>query len=130
LVDVLVPNEDEVAYLAGMGSPVDPASAAGMLCSRGVRAVVVTMGAQGACVVSADEEIDVPAHSVQAVDTTGAGDAFVGNLAAALEEGRTLEEAVAFASAAAALSVERPGAQPSMPTRAETEALLSAGAGS
>ncbi|HEX6509379.1 MAG TPA: ribokinase [Chloroflexota bacterium] len=124
LVDILVPNEEEVAYLSGMGSPVDPASAAGMLRANGARAVVITMGDRGASIVNVDGETDISAHEVGAVDTTGAGDAFVGNLAAALDEGCSLEDAARFASAAAAISVQRSGAQPSMPTRHETEALL------
>ncbi len=124
LVDVLVANESEVAALSGMGSPFDPASAARMLVDSGTGAVIVTLGSQGAVLVTADEEIDVPAFAVDAVDTTGAGDAFVGNLARALDQKQPLESAVRFASAAAALSVQHQGAQPSMPSLQETEQLL------
>jgi ribokinase len=124
LVDILVPNEEEVAYLSGMGSPVDPASAAGMLCANGAKAVVVTLGDRGAAVIDEDTETDIEAYEVEAVDTTGAGDAFVGNLAASLDAGCSLEEAARFASAAAALSVQSSGAQDSMPSRAETDAFM------
>ncbi len=124
LVDILVPNEEEVAYLTGMGSPVDPISAAGMLCSNGVEAVVLTLGSQGATIVNGNGETDIPAYAVEPVDTTGAGDAFVGNLAAALDAGQSLEDSARFASAAAALSVQVPGAQPSMPTKEETDAFI------
>jgi ribokinase len=124
LVDVLVPNEEEVAYLTGMGSPVDPTSAAGMLCSNGVEAVVITLGSRGAAIVDGNGETDIEPYSVDPVDTTGAGDAFVGNLAAALDAGRSLEEAARFATAAAALSVQVAGAQHSMPTKEQTDALV------
>jgi ribokinase len=86
--------------------------------------VVVTLGARGAVVVTADSEVDIEAFAVEAVDTTGAGDAFTGNLAHGLDEGMDLAGAARFASAAAALSVQVLGAQQSMPTRAQTLALL------
>lgn len=124
MCDVIVPNQEEVSRLSGVGSPVEPASAAGMLVAAGAKAVVVTLGAEGAVVVTHDQEVAIPAFPAQAVDTTGAGDAFVGNLAHGLAEGKSLVEAARFASAAAALSVQVEGAQPSMPARAQTEALL------
>jgi ribokinase len=124
MVDILVPNEEEVAYLSGMGSPVDPATAAGMLCANGAKAVVVTLGGQGATVINENGGTEIHAYQVEAVDTTGAGDAFVGNLAAALDEGRSLEEAARFASAAAALSVREAGAQDSMPSREQTDTFI------
>lgn len=124
LVDVVVPNEEEVARLSGLGAPVDAAAVAHLLLDAGPRAVIVTLGARGAVIVTRDDEVDIPPVPVRPVDTTGAGDAFVGNLAHALDEGQSLEEAAGFAAAAAAASVLRIGAQPSMPGRAETEALL------
>jgi ribokinase len=126
LVDILVPNEEEVAYLSGMGSPVDPASAAGMLRTNGAESVVVTLGDRGAAVIDENGETDIYAYDVEAVDTTGAGDAFVGNLAAALDAGQSLEEAARMASAAAALSVQAAGAQASMPSREQTNAFMAA----
>ena len=124
LIDVLVANESEVATLSGVGWPVDPASAARLLLEAGTGSVVVTLGARGAVVVTPDRELDVPAFPVETVDSTGAGDAFVGNLARALDAGQPLEDATRFASAAAALSVRLHGAQPSMPVREQTEQLL------
>jgi ribokinase len=123
-VDVLVANEIEVAALSGMGAPVEPASAARLLVGAGIQSVVVTLGSRGAVLVTNDGETDVPAFRVGAVDTTGAGDCFVGALAHALDAGRPLEAAIRFATGAAALSVQRRGAQPSMPTKAEIDAFL------
>lgn len=124
LVDILVPNAEEVAHLSGMGSPVDPEAAAGMLRANGAGAVVITLGERGAVVITESGETEILAYEVEAVDSTGAGDAFVGNLAAALDSGRTLEEAARFASAAAALSIQEEGAQRSMPSREETDRFI------
>lgn len=124
LVDVLVPNENELARLSGLGSPIDPAASAQLVLDTGVQAVVVTRGALGALVVTRDAQEDVPAFQTTAIDTTGAGDAFVGNLAHALDTSKPLDEAVRFATAAAALSVTRSGAQSAMPKRSETLDLL------
>ena len=123
-IDLLVLNAREVAQLSGVGPPIEPAEAARLLVDGGVGAVVVTLGAEGAVIVSSEGETDVPAFPVEPVDTTGAGDAFLGNLAHALESGGSLPEAARFASAAAAASVLRPGAQPSLPTLAQTQAIL------
>ena len=90
--------------------------------------VVLTRGAQGAQAKSRDgEEADVPAFPVSAVDTTAAGDAFVGALAVKLAEGAGVRESLIFASAAAAVSVTRLGAQPSLPSRGEVERFLAQG---
>jgi len=124
LVDVLVANEHEVSVLSGMGSPVDPASAAHLLLDYGITSVVVTLGSRGAVVVTEHEETDIPAFPVEAVDSTGAGDAFVGNLARSLDAKQSVVQAARFAAAAAALSVQEEGAQPSMPTLEQTERLL------
>ncbi len=114
LVDVLVPNEHE---LAGLG-PVED------LIVLGVRAVVTTLGARGARVVTAESEWHVPPFPVAPVDTTGAGDAFCGVLAARLATGDPLDVAVRAAAAAGALATTRQGAVPSMPTASEIAALL------
>ncbi|PRY56750.1 ribokinase [Glycomyces artemisiae] len=118
-VDVLVVNEHEAAELAG------PGDAAAVLTARGC-AVIVTLGAEGALVgVPGEEPVRVPSYTVDAVDTTGAGDTFVGAFAAALDgdpSGTGLEALVAatgFATAAAALAVQRKGAVPSIPTLEE-----------
>lgn len=118
--DLLVPNEHEAAALTGL---TDPREAAIALLDQ-VPEVVVTLGAAGSLYASRDlaEPITVPAPTVTAVDSTGAGDTFVGALAVALAEGRPMPDALAWASAAGALSVQRPGASASMPYRSEIEA--------
>jgi len=116
-VDLLVPNEIEAAALTGAPVvSVDDAIAAGRhLRAGGAGTVLVTLGAAGAVTVAADGERHAPAPRVEAVDTTAAGDTFLGGLCAALVGGRTLAGAVAFGQAAAALCVTRRGAQPSIP---------------
>ncbi|MFF5226026.1 ribokinase [Dactylosporangium sp. NPDC000521] len=112
-VDVLVPNEHELALL---GPPES-------LLAQGVGAVVVTLGAAGCRVHLPDNVIEVPAHPVRAVDTTGAGDAFCGALAWALDGGRDLSDAVRLACAAGALATRAVGARAGLPTAAEVTAL-------
>ncbi|MGE5201269.1 MAG: ribokinase [Acidobacteriota bacterium] len=126
-VEVVTPNEIEAAALAGF--PIedieDARRAARALRDFGARAAVVTLGDKGAFLSGAGEEAHIPPRPVaRAVDTTGAGDAFNGALAVALAERRPLGEAVRFATVAASLSVERPGAAAAMPGRAEVDSLL------
>ncbi|MCF1596704.1 ribokinase [Streptomyces muensis] len=117
-VDLLVPNEHEATTLTGRTDPRE--AAVGLLDL--VPAVVVTLGAAGSLYVSRDTDpLTVPAPKVTAVDSTGAGDTFVGALAVALGEGRPMPEALAWAAEAAALSVTREGATVSMPYRPEIE---------
>ncbi|KAB1145652.1 ribokinase [Streptomyces luteolifulvus] len=117
--DLLVPNEHEAAALTGI---TDPQGAATALLDR-VPAVVVTLGAAGSLYAArGSEPLSVPAPRVTAVDSTGAGDTFVGALAVALGEERPMPEALAWAATAAALSVQREGASASMPYRSEIEA--------
>jgi ribokinase len=120
-VDVLVVNEHEAMLLAG---DTDPLLAAESLV-RHVEHVVVTLGAQGATHVSRDGTVDhlsgLPAH---AIDTTGAGDTFVGVLAASLAVGLPLRESLERSVAAGSLAVERPGATTSVPTRVEIDQRL------
>ncbi len=126
-VDLLVPNEHEAAALTGL---TDPRQAAAALLEQ-VPEVVVTLGASGALYAARGQQpYTVPAPRVRAVDSTAAGDTFVGALAAALGEGRPMRRALAWAATAAALSVQRPGAQDSMPTRVETDAAFAVGDGS
>lgn len=120
-VDLLIPNQIELALLAG---EQDPPAAARKLLSWGVGQVIVTLGKDGALLLSGTQEKPVPAYRVKVVDTTAAGDAFVGALAVALAEGRPVAEAAAWANAAAAVSVTRAGAQPSLPRREEVEAMI------
>jgi ribokinase len=123
-VDLIVPNEHEAAALTGAA---DPGAALEALLER-VPEVVITLGAEGALYgARGGERLHVPAVQVKAVDTTAAGDTFVGALAVARTEGLPPAEALRFASVAAALSVRREGASTSMPTRAEIESALGGG---
>jgi ribokinase len=129
-VDCLLLNEVELEVLTGQG--VNPKAgvaerALHLLRTPGPRALVVTLGANGALLVEPTGSERFVAPRVQAVDTTGAGDAFVGSLAAALAEGQILREAIPFAMAAAAISVTRPGTQAAYPRRSEVEEMLRTG---
>ncbi len=125
-ITLLTPNEIEASMLSGI-DVVDVTSAtraARVLQKRGARHVIVTLGANGALVAMGAETTWVPGFKVKAVDTTAAGDVFNGALAVRLAEGCPIVEAVRFAHAAAAISVTRRGAQPSIPTRREINAKL------
>jgi ribokinase len=127
LVDYLTPNEGEAARLAGVTGegPDDALEAARILRAAGARTVVVTLGEHGALAVGAETEtVRIAALSVKVVDTTAAGDAFNAGLGVGLAEGRAPGEALRFASAVAALTCTRRGAQASLPRRAEVDALL------
>lgn len=121
MVDYLLPNQHELALLTG---EEDVEQGVVALRSLGVRNVLVTLGGDGVLLVSETTRVHVPAHQVTPVDTTAAGDAFVGAFGAALAAGRSPLEAVRWGNAAGALAVTRTGAQPSLPTRAEVEELL------
>ena len=125
-VSVLTPNASEAELLTGVAvSPEDGARrAARALRRRGPEVVVITLGERGCFASSGDFEGRVPPFPVRAVDTTAAGDVFNGALAVALAEGSGLADALRFASAAAALSVTRRGAQPSAPEREEIRRFL------
>jgi ribokinase len=125
-VDVLTPNESEVGLLSGT-QVVDTGNAeraARRLLEQGVGAVIATLGARGALVVTPDDQQFVPSFPVDVVDTTAAGDSFNGGLAVALAEGRSLRDAVRFASACGALATTRMGAQPSLPTADEVSGFM------
>jgi ribokinase len=129
LVDYVTPNEPELASLMGepgrrLGSDEARALARALL-GWGPRRVVAKLGAEGAFRVSAEGERAWPGLVVSATDTTAAGDVWNGAFATALAEGATEDEAGGFANVAAAISVTRAGAQPSMPTRAEVDELRS-----
>jgi len=127
LVDVLLPNEYEVGLMTGADlAAADIHQSAKQLLSLGVKDLIVTMGDQGALFFDGrtNTEMLIPACPVQAVDSTAAGDCFVGALAVGLCEGQTIAGAAAFASAASAISVTRAGAQPSLPSRAEVEKFI------
>jgi ribokinase len=125
-VDVLTPNETEAALITGLPvGGVDAAEAAAFkLIASGVGAVVETLGSKGALSVTADGAQRIQGRKVKVVDSTGAGDAFNGALTVALAEGKTIQDAVVFANAAAAIQVTRPGTAAAMPTRAEVETFL------
>jgi ribokinase len=120
-VDYLIPNQAELAMLAGQDSTL---SSLRVLQTHGVKRLVVTLGDQGALVVDGDWQESVPTYRVPVVDTTAAGDAFVGAFATALREGLSLRQATAWGNAAGALAVTRVGAMPSLPTRAEFDRFL------
>ena len=129
LCDYITPNETETEALTGL--PVTTIAqarlAADALLARGVGAVVITLGSQGALYHDATLSVHVPVISAgPVVETTGAGDAFNGGFAVALSEGRDVIDAVRFGCATAGISVTRAGTAPSMPARAEIDALLTA----
>lgn len=123
--DYLIPNETEAALLTArpVDSPEAALDAAADLHAQGAKHVIITLGARGIAYVDATSRRLMPAPAAQAVDTTAAGDTFVGALATALAEGAEPCAAIAFGQAAAAVSVTRLGAQPSIPFRSELSAL-------
>jgi ribokinase len=140
LADVITPNRAEVAALANADAkragryraPLDGVAAARSLIApspegEGPRAILVSLGSAGAVLVRPGQrDVEIPAPRLQALDSTGAGDALNGALAAALADGKALEAAAREAVAAASLSVSRAGAREGMPTRAELDAQLRA----
>ncbi len=124
LSDPLVVNEHEARFLLGEDVVVrDPEQSARKLLELGPTSAVVTLSAEGAILATEDSTRHFPAPEVEAVDTTGAGDAFVGALAAKLAEGTPLEGAVRYAVSAGAVAVTREGAQGALPTPEEVEEL-------
>ena len=117
LVDVLTPNETEAKILAGMApdAKAEPEAVGQKLIQLGVRQVAMTLGEKGVLLISASSSTHVPAVSVKAVDTTGAGDAFNAGLATALAHGTSLEEALRLAVVVAGMAVTREGVIPSLP---------------
>lgn len=127
LCDFLTPNETETEALTGrpVGTLAEAEKAADALMDRGVGAAIITLGERGALYRDRSRSVHVPVYRAgKVVETTGAGDAFNGGFAVALAEGKDPIEAVRFGCATASISVTRPGTAPSMPTRAEIEALM------
>ncbi|MCW1842721.1 ribokinase [Prosthecomicrobium hirschii] len=126
LTDILIVNETELDLIAGwLGASGDSVAArARALIAAGPSTVVVTLGAAGLVAVTAAANIELGGHRVVPVDTTGAGDCFVGTLAAGLGSGAGLADTLETANAAAALSVQKPGAAPSMPRAEDVRAFL------
>lgn len=127
LCDLVTPNESEAEGITGVAvhDVATATQAAQALLGRGVGAAIITLGEKGALYHDGTQTVHVPAYSAGAVvETTGAGDAFNGGLATALSEGMDPVAAVRFGCATASISVTRAGTAPSMPTRAEIDALL------
>lgn len=126
LIDTIAPNEVEASQLVGFAvhDTETAIKAAKKLQQRGVKNAIVKLGDRGVVAVTAEETLFVPAFAVEAIDTVGAGDAFNGGLAAALDAGLSLEEAVVWGAAAGALCVTKMGAQVAMCDRATFDAFL------
>jgi len=126
LTDICAPNETETELLTGepVGKLDEAEAAARKLLSRGPGTVILTLGERGALLVDKNNVENIPAVKVDAVDPTGAGDAFIGSLAVYLGEGLPIRDAILRANAVAALSVTRIGTQISFPTRAEADNFL------
>lgn len=123
-VDILVPNHVETTMLTDQPSDTPVEKAARALQETGAGVVVVTLGGDGALLLSDESTVRVPAFPTDVVDTTAAGDAFMGGLAAALIEGLPVDEAVRWGNAAGSLACTKLGAQPSLPSREALEERL------
>jgi len=126
LVDILTPNESETEILSGISATTEKEAkeAARILMDKGVETVILTLGSRGSLLLTATVESFFPANQVDVVDTTAAGDAFCGALAASLANGSTIEEAVKTGNAAGALAVTKLGAEPSLPKKADLDQFL------
>src|SRR5512143_1240731 len=124
--DYILPNETELARLTGKDTNEKASleAAAGALVKRGVPNVIVTLGARGALIATRRGRTYMPSFKVKPVDTTGAGDAFIGGLAFALVNRKSLKDAVQYACACGALATTKFGAQPSLPTADEVKKLI------
>lgn len=127
-VNILVLNEIEAGFLTNtkVESESEAEEAAEKLIKKGVEKVIITLGSKGAFVVTKNEKVSVPSYKVDAIDTTAAGDTFCGAFAVAFVENKSLRDSLQFASAAAAISVTRMGAQPSAPFRKEIDDFIDA----
>ena len=124
-ISIITPNQKEMEMLTGIkvSDEVTAKKAALFLQDKGVETVVITMGASGAFVLDRKDDMMIPGHKVNVVDTTAAGDVFNGALVVALSEQKNIEQAAAFACKAAAISVTRLGAQASAPYRHEVDSF-------
>jgi ribokinase len=130
LVDILILNETELGFLTRteLRDSDDPArfvEAARVLPAKQDRIICVTLGKRGALALIGRQPSIITVRAVEAIDTTGAGDCFVGAVAAQLAKGKSIEDALGYANAAASICVQRMGAAPSMPTAAEVAAIIS-----
>lgn len=126
LIDIITPNETEAEILTGIAvkSDEDAARAANALHKKGIGTVLITLGSRGVWLSEQGNGQHIPGFRVEAIDTIAAGDTFNGAFITARLEGQPVVDAVRFAHAAAAIAVTRPGAQPSVPWRAEIDAFL------
>lgn len=126
MVDFLTPNETELSILTGMPTETDEEviAAAEKLLAIGTKTVIATLGDRGALIADSSGARIVSGYKVKAVDTVAAGDSFNGAFAVALIEGKSVEEAVRFANAMGALTVQKQGAIPSLHTRAQVDAFI------
>ncbi len=126
LPDFLIPNESELSLLTDQAVNDLPSAerAAKALLARGINNVIITLGAKGALIVNQEITKHIPPFQVDVVDSTAAGDAFIGGFASAVLQGKSMEEAVRYGSACGALATTKFGAQPSLPTREDVERLL------
>lgn len=126
LIDIITPNETEAEILTGIAvkSDEDAERAAQALHEKGIHTVLITLGRRGVWLSEQGTGVRIPGFSVQAIDTIAAGDTFNGAFITARLEGVAMHDAVRFAHAAAAIAVTRPGAQPSVPWRAEIDTFL------
>ena len=127
LADFLIPNETELSLLTNQTVNNVPSAeiAAKTMLERGAQTVIVTLGSEGALIVTATQVTHVDAFKVDVLDTTAAGDAFIGGFATALLQNRPLEDAVRYGCACGALATTKFGAQPSLPTKEEVERFMS-----
>ena len=129
LVDILVLNETELGFLTGnelreADEPARFVEAASSLRTSPDRVICVTLGKRGVLALTGEDTAVIAGRAVKAIDTTGAGDCFVGALAAQLSSGRAIRDALNYANAAASICVQRMGAAPSMPTAAEVAGVI------
>jgi len=128
LADFIIPNETELSLLTGISvNDLDPAEkAARKLLEQGAKNVIVTLGSNGALIVTRTKVTKVNTYPVDVMDTTAAGDAFIGGFATGLLQDKSLEESVRYGCACGALATTKFGAQPSLPTKEDVEKLFNA----